>query len=124
MDFNAKLVQINEPITGEGKNGTWKRQDLIFETESQYPRKICVSVWGDRAINNPADIVIGNRLNVSFEIESREYQGRWYTDVRAWRIQPVANAMAAAPAPAQEAPAAPYFPPSTAQEEEKDDLPF
>lgn len=87
MDFNAKLIKIEEPITGEGKNGQWRKQNYVFETESQYPRQICVSVWGDKAISNPAIVQIGNRLNVSFEVESREFNGRWYTDVRAWRIQ-------------------------------------
>lgn len=86
MDFTAKLIQIMPPITGEGKNGQWKRQEYIFETESQYPRKICVSVWGDRGISDPNIMQVGNVLTVSFDLESREFNGRWYTDVRAWRI--------------------------------------
>lgn len=86
MDFTAKLIQIMNPITGEGKNGPWKRQEYIFETESQYPRKICVSVWGDRGISDPSIMQVGNVLTVSFDLESREFNGRWYTDVRAWKI--------------------------------------
>lgn len=138
MDFTAKLIQINEPVTGEGKNGAWKRQEFIFETESQYPRKICVSVWGDRAIQDPSIMQIGNVLNVAFDLESREYNGRWYTDVRPWRIslpgaapaaqpnyQPAPAATsaptAAAPAPA---PAAPEFPAASAGTDDVDDLPF
>lgn len=137
MDFTAKLIQINEPVTGEGKNGTWKRQEFIFETESQYPRKICVSVWGDRAIQDPSIMQIGNVLNVAFDLESREYNGRWYTDVRPWRITlpgaapapqagyqsapAVASAPAAAPAAA---PVAPEFPTAPAGGDEVDDLPF
>lgn len=87
MDFNAKLVRICEPVTGNGKNGTWTRQQFVFETEGNYPKQICVTVWGDKAIQNPNIMQIGARLNVAFELESREYNGRWYTDVRAWRIQ-------------------------------------
>lgn len=138
MDFNAKLIKIEEPITGEGKNGPWKKQSYIFETESQYPRQICVMVWGDRAIQNPAIMQIGNRLNVSFELESREFNGRWYTDVRAWRIQeatmgaaPMNGMPAGAPMPnAQGAPAAniaaPSFPAPEAAPagDSNDDLPF
>ena len=137
MDFAAKLIQINEPVTGEGKNGTWKRQEFIFETESQYPRKICVSVWGDRAIQDPSIMQIGNVLNVAFDLESREYNGRWYTDVRPWRITlpgaaaaPQAGyqaAPAAAPAPGAApaaAPVAPEFPAAPAGGDEVDDLPF
>lgn len=135
MDFNAKLVKIEEPVTGEGKNGPWKKQSYIFETESQYPRQICVMVWGDKAISNPAIMQIGNRLNVSFELESREYNGRWYTDVRAWRIQEAtmggapmgmpAAAPAAQAAPAASNIAAPNFPaPETPAGDSNDDLPF
>ncbi|MCM1530982.1 MAG: DUF3127 domain-containing protein [Bacteroides sp.] len=134
MDFTAKLIQINEPVTGEGKNGTWKRQEFIFETESQYPRKICVSVWGDRAIQDPNIMKIGNVLNVAFDLESREYNGRWYTDVRPWRItlpgaapapQAGYQAPAAAPAAAPaSAPVAPEFPTAPAGGNDADDLPF
>ena len=140
MEFTAKLIQINEPVTGEGKNGPWKRQEFIFETESQYPRKICVSVWGDRAIQDPSIMQIGNVLTVAFDLESREYNGRWYTDVRPWRITlPAAPGAAPAYAPAAPqyaAPAAPApmaggmqqaapardFPAASA--EDSDDLPF
>ncbi|MEG1499250.1 MAG: DUF3127 domain-containing protein [Bacteroidales bacterium] len=137
MDFTAKLIQIMPPITGEGKNGTWKRQEYIFETESQYPRKICVSVWGDKGITDMNIMKEGNVLNVSFDLESREFNGRWYTDIRAWRIQlPGASA---AQTPAQGGfnpntstsssdsmkPQTPQFPtPSTIGEENNDDLPF
>lgn len=134
MDFTAKLVQINEPVTGEGKNGQWKRQEFIFETESQYPRKICVSVWGDRGIQDPNIMQIGNVLNVAFDLESREFNGRWYTDVRPWRItlpaaapapQTAYQAAPAAPAPAAAAaPVTPEFPTAPAGGNDVDDLPF
>lgn len=140
MDFNAKLIKVEEPITGNGKNGTWKRQAYIFETEGQYPKKICVTVWGDGAIQNPAAVQVGARLNVSFELESREYNGRWYTDVRAWRIQEAytgAQAQTAqasypqqaAPAQAQQQAyassiAAPPFQTAPASPAQDDDLPF
>lgn len=138
MDFTAKLIQIMPPITGEGKNGQWKRQEYIFETESQYPRKICVSVWGDRGITDPSIMQVGNVLTVSFDLESREFNGRWYTDVRAWKIAlPMAapsagyapNPAYAAPAPspvsvASSAPAAPEFPSAAPGGDASDDLPF
>ena len=143
MDFNAKLIQALEPVTGEGKNGPWKKQYYIFETESQYPRQICVMVWGDKPISNPAIMQIGARLNVSFDLESREFNGRWYTDVRAWRIQeatadggaaamgaPMGAAPAASPmgaagnAAAGAGIAAPSFPAPNAGSESPDDLPF
>ncbi len=71
--------------TGKGKNGDWKKQDLIVETGNTYPKKICISVWGDKI--NPTVLVVGNELKIDFDVESREYNGRWYTDVKAWRIE-------------------------------------
>lgn len=86
MELKAKLVQVLPMQTGAGKNGTdWKKQDVILETEGQYPKKVCVSIWGDKI--NPSQLQPGNMLNVSFDIESREYNGRWYTDVKAWKVE-------------------------------------
>ncbi|MDR1740129.1 MAG: DUF3127 domain-containing protein [Bacteroidales bacterium] len=86
MEFTAKLLQIREAQTGEGKNGPWKRQEYIFETDGQYPKKICVTVWGDRAIQDPSIMEIGNLLDVHFDLESREHNDRWYSDIKAWKI--------------------------------------
>ena len=71
--------------TRKGKKGDWKKQDLIVETGDTYPKKICVSVWGDKI--NPSILVVDNDLRIDFDIESREYNGRWYTDIKAWRIK-------------------------------------
>lgn len=93
MQLTAKLVQLLPLQTGTGKNGQWKKQDIIVETESQYPRKVCISVWGDKIDTN--QLQIGQALNISFDIESREYNGRWYTDVKAWKIESAGAAPAA-----------------------------
>jgi hypothetical protein len=86
MEFTAKLVQIREPQTGEGKNGPWKRQEYVFETDGMYAKKICVTVWGDRAIQDPSIMQIGALLDVHFDLESREHNDRWYSDIKAWKI--------------------------------------
>ena len=70
--------------TGTGKNGQWVKQDFIVETEDQYPKKICMSAWGD-LVKQFNGYAIGSRLKISFRVESREYNGRWYTDVRPWK---------------------------------------
>ena len=87
MQLIAKLVQMLPLQTGSGKNGEWKKQDVIVETEGQYPKKICISIWGDKI--NAGQLVVGNKLKIDFDIESREYNSRWYTDVKAWRIEMV-----------------------------------
>ena len=85
MNYTAKLVQVLPLQKGAGKNGEWKKQDIIVETEGQYPKKVCVSFWGDK-INEP-QLRIGAQLKIDFDVESREYNGRWYTDVKAWKVE-------------------------------------
>ncbi len=84
MDIKGRVIQLLALQTGEGKNGTWKKQDFVIETDGQYPKKICISAWGDKI--NESALQVGNEVNVSFDVESREYNGRWYTDVKAWKI--------------------------------------
>jgi hypothetical protein len=84
MQLTAKLVQLLPLQTGSGKNGEWKKQDIIVETGGQYPKKVCVSVWGDKI--DEKKLKPGNMLKIEFDIESREYNSRWYTDVKAWKI--------------------------------------
>lgn len=84
MEITGTLVQINEPITGNGKNGMWKKQEFIIETPGQYPKKVMITAWGDKL--NLTSFAPGSQVTVGFDLESREYNGRWYTDVKAWKI--------------------------------------
>ncbi|MDR1583659.1 MAG: DUF3127 domain-containing protein [Prevotellaceae bacterium] len=87
LEVIGKIVQTLDVQSGVSAKGEWKKQEIILETEEQYPRKICVSLWGDR-ISDIADIEIGKELiTISIDIESREFNGRWYTDVKGWKIQ-------------------------------------
>lgn len=70
--------------SGQGKNGTWKKQEFIIETPGQYPKKVCLSLWGEKV--DETRLSVGEKITASINIESREYNGRWYTDVRAWKI--------------------------------------
>ncbi|HEV7780330.1 MAG TPA: DUF3127 domain-containing protein [Chitinophagaceae bacterium] len=116
MQLTAKLVQLLPLQTGTGKNGQWKKQDIIVETEGQYPKKVCVSIWGDKI--NESLLQPGSQLSISFDVESREYNGRWYTDVKAWKIEAAGTASADKAAP----PGDEYF--DGGEMENKDDLPF
>jgi hypothetical protein len=84
MQLTAKLIQLLPIQTGTGKNGEWKKQDIIVETDGQYPKKVCISIWGDKI--NEQQLVVGNSLTIDFDIESREFSGRWYTDLKAWKV--------------------------------------
>ena len=84
MEISGKLIQFLPLQTGQGKNGTWKKQEFILELGGQYPKKVCIAAWGDKLDMN--SFKIGDTIEVSFDIESREYNGRWYTDVKAWKV--------------------------------------
>ncbi len=85
MQLSAKLIQLLPLQSGSGKNGEWKKQDIIVEPEDQYPKKICISIWGNKINEN--NLQIGNQLKIDFELESREYNGKWYSDIKAWKIE-------------------------------------
>ena len=84
MDISGKIVQFLPAQTGQGKNGPWKKQEFILETGDTYPKKICIAVWGDKI--DLSSFKPGDTVDVSFDVESREYNGRWYTDVKAWKV--------------------------------------
>lgn len=120
MELTARLVQILPMQTGTGRNGEWKKQDIVVETDGQYPKKVCISIWGDKA--DESVLQIDNMLTISFDVESREYNGRWYTDVRAWKIE-LAGAASGAMPPNMQA-AAPAQPVNFNSGDAADDLPF
>lgn len=84
MEITGTLVKLLEPITGEGKNGTWKKQPFVIEIPGQYPKQVCITAWGDKL--NLVSFKPGTQVTVGIDIESREYAGKWYTDVKAWKI--------------------------------------
>ena len=85
MDISGKIIAVLPIATGQGKNGTWRSQDYVLETADQYPKKVCFNLIGDKIDQFP--IAIDDQVNVSFDVESREYNGRWYTTIRAWKIE-------------------------------------
>lgn len=122
MDIKGKLIQKLPLQTGEGKNGPWKKQEIVLEIPGQYPKKLMVSIWGDKI--NDAILNEGNELNVSFDLESREYNGRWYTDVKAWKVESAGSSSTPPPPPSNNDMG--YVPPMQAAPPmvDEDDLPF
>ncbi len=86
VEIQGKLIKKLPVVSGEGRNGRWEKQEFVIETDDQYPKKICISLWGDR-IRTLEGFAVGDILKVAVNIESREYNERWYTDVRAWRLE-------------------------------------
>ena len=99
MEFEGTVYRILPVTKGTSARGDWQRQDVVFDVpDGNFSRKICVTFF-----NRPDDVARlreGAACRVSVNIESREYNGRWYTDIRAWRLQAAQpEAPAAAPVP-------------------------
>lgn len=128
MEISGRIIAVLPEQGGVSKAGNeWKKQEYVLETHDQYPKKVCFQIFGADRIAQAA-IQPGEELTVSFDIDSREYQGRWYTSINAWKVdRPAAAQPQAAPAAAPTtgvvtptAPAAPDFGPANPI----DDLPF
>lgn len=107
MEIQGKIIQVLPLQSGVGKASgkEWKKQEYVLETIDQYPRKICFNLWGDTI--DRAQLQVGEDVTVQVDVESREFNGRWYTDVKGWRVDrgfvslaaPSVAAPSAAPAP-------------------------
>ena len=89
MEIKGRIIHVLPAQSGVSKSGSaWKKQEYVLETEDQYPRKVCFGFFGDRVDQYPA--AIGDDVIVSFDIDSREFNGRWYTNIQAWKLEKVA----------------------------------
>ena len=130
MEIIGKVVRLGNLTEGTSARGPWRKQELIIETEEQYPRTVCLICWTNQ-IDEIQKFAPGQTIKAQIELSSREFNGKWYTDVRVWRFDPVGATTAPAAAPAQQpmmhqtppaaAPTTEYFPPA---EDSVDDLPF
>ena len=117
LSITGRVVQVLEEQSGEGRNGPWRKQEFILETEGQYPKQVCIVQWGEKI--EEFAVQEGERLTAHIDIQSREYKGRWYTDVKAWRVE---RPDEAAGAGAHDLP--PMEPPPQGGGGGDDDLPF
>jgi hypothetical protein len=136
MEITGKIIAVLPPSSGVSKRtGTaWKSQDFVIETQDQYPRKCCFRVFGEDKINN-FNIQPGEVLTVSFDIDSHEYNGRWYNDINAWAVnrnaqqqqQPIVNTIRNSVVPSMDNapfPPATEAPAASGESSSADDLPF
>lgn len=125
MEVIGKIIVALPEVSGNSKAGNpWKKREYVLETQESYPKKIFFDFFGERADQYP--LQVGDTIILSFDIESREYQGRWYTSIRGWKSEPAtaaATGMPTPPAPqnAFPEPMAPAAPSATSA---TDDLPF
>ena len=141
MEVIGRIIQAFPPVEGTSKAGNpWKKREYILETQETYPKKIFFDFFGERADQYPLNV--GDQIKLSFDIESREYNGRWFVSIRGWKAEPAGDqAASGAPVPQSGgygyAPAAPYGaapapsygaipvpPPAVGESAPTDDLPF
>ncbi len=127
LEITGILRQVLPLESGQGRNGEWKKQSFVLETQEQYPKSVCITMWGDK-IDRLQQFNSGDEIKASINIESREYNGKWYTDVKAWRLDAV-NQAGGNPGASNNAPM-PEPPPFEetfniqADDSDQDDLPF
>jgi len=99
VELEGKLVKVLPEQTGEGRNGRWKRQEFVIETEDRYPRQILIQLWNDKA-DLIHDYKEGDKIKASVNIESREVNsGKWFTNIKAWKLQKAGTEATSAPFP-------------------------
>ena len=114
MEVTGRVIKLLPVVTGTGRNGIWKKQEFVIETMAQIPRKICFSLWGEKI--DQAGLMEGDEVEVMFDLESREYNSRWFTEARAWKV---VRKSAAGSVPPGEEPPPPFYEPVA-----DDDMPF
>ncbi|RAV97690.1 DUF3127 domain-containing protein [Pseudochryseolinea flava] len=117
MDIKGRVIQLLPLQTGMGKKGQWKKQEFIVETPGQYPKKVCLSIWGDKI--DQFNVNVGDQVSIGVDLESREYNGRWYTEARAWKLEKAGSSGGG-----QGAPTATEEPFYSQESSASDDLPF
>ena len=127
MNIEGKFIRLGNLVEGTSARGAWRKQELIIETIEQYPKQVCLLCWGD-TIDALAALNDGDVIKADISIESREFNGKWYTDVRAFGLglvssapqQAVVEQPAPTPAPAPQ----PTYQQADFFAEQADDLPF
>lgn len=134
MELIGKVVRLGNLVSGTSARGPWSKQELIVETDEQFPRQVCVICWTN-LVEEAKALAPGQMVKIQISVESREFNGKWYTDVRAWRFdqvgatagaptQPYAQQPQAQPMMHQTPPMSASMPDFPAPASETDDLPF
>ena len=121
LEITGKVIDILDEQSGTGRNGEWRKQEFILEIPGRYPKQVCVVQWGDNI--DEFGVTVGETLTAHIDLQSREYNGRWYTDVKAWKVARPDDAGAGGPPPSADEPWP--EPPSDVDDDDDDDgLPF
>ena len=124
MEVEGRIIQKLDPVSGVSKAGNnWSKQEYVLETQEAYPKKIFFSFFGDRANQYPLNV--GDTVRLSFDIDSHEFNGRWFTNINGWKSEKIDATAAGQPQPMAQPQAAPMPPmPDFGSSDSNDDLPF
>ena len=126
LELEGTLRQKLGVQSGTSARGTWAKQEFILEfPDGNFTAQACFTAWGSEKVAELDKYQVGDRIKVSFNLKSREYNGRWYNDLQIWRIAPAGQPQA--PAAPAAAPAVPAAPPPTLDDmpaDDGEDLPF
>jgi hypothetical protein len=86
MELQGIIVKKLDMVSGASANGGWQKREFILKTEGDYPKDVCFNTWGAK-VDDLSNIPDGSKVRVGIELSSREYNGRWYTEARAWKIE-------------------------------------
>ena len=90
MEIQGKVIAVLPERSGVSARGEWKSQTYVIETQEQYPKKMAFDVFGADRIAS-FGIQFGEVINVSFDIDAHEYQGRYFNQIRAWNVTKVSQ---------------------------------
>ena len=116
MEIKGKIIALLPIKEGTSKStgNAWKSQDYVLETQDLYPKHVCFNVWGDKI--DAFAIKVGDVLTVSIDIDAHEYEGKWFNQIRAWKVEKDSD---------NTTPVEPSITPvEPSQEPKKDDIPF
>ena len=120
LEITGKVFTVLPSQSGQGQKGPWVKQNFVIETGDQYPKKVCLLAWNDKA-EIVSRLKEGDEVKVAFDLESREFNGKWYTDAKVWKMEVLSQSNLSS--------SSHYEPTPTASNQEpqppvSDDLPF
>ncbi len=134
LELEGRIVRKMNVQTGVSARGSWAKQEFVLEfQDGNYPAQVCMNVWGEDKVKDLDKYQVGDSVKVAFRPSSREFNGKWYTDLRAWRVEPAGSSAAAAQPgqmrSQQQTPPPPQAPMPSAADipsglDDDDDLPF
>ena len=89
MEVIGKIIFVGDNIAGTSKatGKTWVNKTIAIETGDTSPKKLAFTVTGENRVSDCQELKIGDLVRVRFMPESREYEGRWYTELKAWSFE-------------------------------------